>query len=149
MRGDARLALTAALLTGVACKRQPPEPPALKVAAAADLAFAFKELGDAYFRTTGQRVVFSFGSSGLLERQIAEGAPFDVFAAASVSFVDDAIAAGACMPGSKALYATGRIVVYAAPSAPAPPAALADLADPRIRKIAIANPDHAPYGRAA
>src|ERR1700692_4689741 len=82
------------------------------VAAAADLAFAFKDVGDAYEKSTGQKVVFSFGSTGLLEKQIAEGAPFDVFAAATVSFADDAVAAGACLPDSKSLYATWRVVVF-------------------------------------
>src|SRR5271166_4704522 len=68
----------------------------LKVAAAADLSFAFKDVGDAYEKATGQKVVFSFGATGLLEKQIAEGAPFDVFAAANVSFADDAARSGAC-----------------------------------------------------
>jgi molybdate transport system substrate-binding protein len=126
----------------------PPAPP-LEVAAAADLAFAFKDLGARYEKATGEKVVFSFGSTGLLERQIAEGAPFDVFAAASVSFADDAVAAGACLADSKVLYATGRIVLYARPEAAFAPARVEDLADPRVRRIAIANPDHAPYGRAA
>jgi molybdate transport system substrate-binding protein len=93
--------------------------------------------------------VFSFGSSGMLERQVAEGAPFDVFASANASFADDAVASGACLADSRTLYATGRIVLYAANDAPVQPRTLADLTDARIGKIAIANPEHAPYGRAA
>ncbi len=138
----------AACLTA-ACKKGPAAAaPELKVAAAADLAFAFKDLGDAYKKKTGQPVSFSFGSTGLLAKQIAEGAPFDVFAAANVSFADDAIKSGACAAESKALYATGRIAMWTKTGA-APPKTVADLADPRFTKIAIANPEHAPYGRAA
>jgi molybdate transport system substrate-binding protein len=121
----------------------------IKVAAAADLAFAFPEVGALYEKTTGEHVVFSFGSTGLLERQIAEGAPFDAFAAASASFADDAVASGACLADSKASYAIGRIVLLAGSATPSAPATLADLDDPRFAKIAIANPEHAPYGRAA
>ena len=79
------------------CEARAREP--LKVAAAADLSFAFKDVGDAFEKKTGKKVVFSFGATGLLEKQIAEGAPFDVFAAANVSFVDDAVQAGACLGG--------------------------------------------------
>ena len=120
----------------------------LKVAAAADLALAFREMGDVFEKRTGQKVVLSFGATGLLEKQIAEGAPFDVFAAGDVSFVDDAIGAGACVASSKALYAKGRIVLVTRSDAN-PVRTLADLADGRITKIAIANPAHAPYGKAA
>src|ERR1019366_8092079 len=91
--------------------RAPPRAERVKVAAAADLAFAFPDVGALYEKTTGERVVFSFGSTGLLERQLAEGAPFDAFAAASASFADDAVKSGACLADSKASYATGRLVV--------------------------------------
>ncbi len=133
-----------------ACKHDAPtsnEP--LKVAAAADLSFAFKDLGEAYEKKTGQKVVFSFGATGLLEKQIAEGAPFDVFAAANVSFADDAVKAGACLADSKATYATGHLVLYTTRDAAFHPGSMADLTDARVVKIAIANPEHAPYGKAA
>ena len=123
--------------------------PALKVAAAADLATAFRAVGAAYERKSGQEVVFSFGSTGLLAKQISEGAPFDVFAAANASFVDDVVASGACLAGTEALYARGRIVVYSQRGVVQAPRTLADLREPRFAKIAIANPEHAPYGRAA
>src|SRR6478735_3413238 len=84
----------------------------LKVAAAADLALAFRDVGTAFEKKTGEKVIFSFGSTGLLEKQIVEGAPFDVFAAANISFAEDAIKAGVCDASSKALYARGRIVVW-------------------------------------
>jgi molybdate transport system substrate-binding protein len=130
-----------------ACRHSQPEP--LRVAAAADLSLAFAEMGTAFEKRTGRRVVFSFGASGLLERQIAEGAPFDAFAAADTSYADEAVRSGACRQDTKAIYATGHIVLYQAAGAPFRVTSLADLADPRIARIAIANPQHAPYGRAA
>src|SRR3954469_17579426 len=90
------LVLAFALLVG--CKKRESDAGApLRVAAAADLAFAFKDLGQAFEKKTSQKVDFSFGSTGLLAKQIAEGAPFDVFAAANVSFVDDVVKEGACL----------------------------------------------------
>jgi molybdate transport system substrate-binding protein len=122
----------------------------IKVAAAADLAFAFKDVGAAFERKTGSKVSFTFGSTGQLAKQISEGAPYDVFAAANVSYVDDVVKAGACDPDTKARYARGRIVIWTKKSSGvAAAAALTDLTDARFVKIAIANPDHAPYGRAA
>ncbi len=147
------LPLLSLLLCAPACSRGtstavPDAPVELRVAAAADLARAFRELGTSFERSTGERVVFTFGSTGLLAKQIAEGAPFDVFAAANVSFVDDLARRGAADRETKALYARGRIVVYARPGARAPEK-LEDLARPEYARIAIANPEHAPYGKAA
>jgi molybdate transport system substrate-binding protein len=140
--------LLALTLGGAARAEAPPSP--LKVAAAADLALAFKDIGAAYEKKTGEKVIFSFGSTGLLEKQIAEGAPFDVFAAANVSFAEDAIKAKVCLADSKTLYARGRIVVWwRSDSRLTPPKSLADLGDKRFVKVAIANPAHAPYGKAA
>jgi molybdate transport system substrate-binding protein len=143
------LATACTLAALVGCAKKPAADEPLRVAAAADLAFAFKDVGAAYEKATGRAVVCSFGSTGLLEKQIEEGAPFDVFAAANVSYADEAVAAGACLGDSKSLYATGRVVLFAPGAAPRAPASVADLQDPRIRRVAIANPDHAPYGRAA
>lgn len=120
----------------------------LRVAAAADLALAFKEVGAAFEKQSGKRVDFSFGSTGLLAKQLAEGAPFDVFAAANVSFVDDVVREGACLGETKALYAKGRIVMWSKDPW-ALPKDIKDLEDPKYAKVAIANPEHAPYGRAA
>jgi molybdate transport system substrate-binding protein len=119
----------------------------LKIAAASDLALAWKELGTIYEKASGQKVIFSFGSTGLLAKQIEQGAPFDVFAAANVSFVDEVAKAGACDEKTKAFYARGRIVVWTQKGKPAPKS-LAELADAKYVKIAIANPEHAPYGKA-
>lgn len=120
----------------------------LRIAAAADLALAFGEIKTDFEKKSGKRVEMSFGSTGLLAKQIAEGAPFDVFAAANISFVDDVVKSGACDAETKALYARGRIVVWTK-DASALPKDITGLRDARYARIAIANPEHAPYGRAA
>lgn len=120
----------------------------VRVAAAADLAKAMEDLIVLHRKAAAQEVTATVGSSGLLKRQIAEGAPFDVFFSANVGFIDDLIARQHAAADSKALYARGRIVLWTRDGAVAPPAGLADLTDARFRRIAIANPDHAPYGLA-
>lgn len=134
----------------VACKSAGPthEREHLRVAAASDLTVAFAEVGTAFEKQGGPHVDFTFGASGMLARQVEEGAPFDVFAAANVSFVDEAVQKGACLGDSRSLYARGRIVMWA-DDANRLPADLTELADPKYAKIALANPEHAPYGRAA
>jgi molybdate transport system substrate-binding protein len=139
--------VSTAALALVGCHQDAAQAGPLRVAAAADLVFAFKDVGDAFAKKTGTKITFSFGSTGHLEKQIEEGGPFDVFAAANVSFADQAIAAGACLADSKAIYARGQIVIWT--RGDKAPATLADLAAPGIAKIAIANPEHAPYGKAA
>ncbi|MFS8066476.1 MAG: molybdate ABC transporter substrate-binding protein [Byssovorax sp.] len=142
--------LAAVTLLAPACKREVAVTSAtpLKVAAASDLAFAFKDVGAAFEQATGTPVTFSFGSTGLLARQIAEGAPFDVFAAANVSFADDVVKQGACFADSKAIYGRGRVALWSRRGAPLP-RTLDDLREASYVKIAIANPEHAPYGKAA
>ncbi len=136
-------------LAGTGC-RAPDTPPPVRVAAAADLARAFPEVATAFAAETGQRVDVSYASSGVLARQLAEGAPFDAFAAADVAFADRAIAAGACRADTREPYARGQLALWWRADLPAaPPRTLADLADPRFRHVALANPEHAPYGRAA
>lgn len=144
------LALVASAVVAVSACSKPVtnEKGDLKVAAASDLAFAFKEVGEAFEKKTGRKVTFSFGSTGLLSKQIAEGAPFDVFAAANVSFVDKLVADGAALGETKALYGRGRIVAWTPKDVPAPKS-LEELSDSRFQKISIANPEHAPYGLAA
>jgi molybdate transport system substrate-binding protein len=145
--GNRGVLLSAGLALG-AC-RDGAAPTPLRIAAAADLSSAFPAVGAAYEKRTGTSVVFAFGATGLLERQIAEGAPFDAFAAADVSFADDAVRAGACLADSRQVYAIGHIVLFTRRGAAFRPAALEDLTDPRVKTLAIANPGHAPYGRAA
>lgn len=130
-----------------ACARQPGGR-RVRVAAAADLGRALDELAAALRARTGIEAVITTGSSGLLARQIEQGAPYFLFAAASREYVERVVAAGRCDRATVAPYARGRLVVWTPPGAPAP-ASLADLAAPRFRRIAIANPEHAPYGRAA
>ncbi|MDP1826320.1 MAG: molybdate ABC transporter substrate-binding protein [Archangium sp.] len=126
------------------CRSSAPVP--LRVAAASDLTEAFTELGARFEAETKTKVVFSFGSSGLLAKQLAEGAPFDVFAAANASFVDDVIQAGACDGATKQKYARGRLAAWSLAGALP---SLESIADAGNRRIALANPEHAPYGRAA
>lgn len=136
-------------LTPLSCGRVEHEPSTVRVAAAADLTLAFEELGRAFERHAGERVVFSFGATGLLAKQLREGAPFDVFAAANTAFVDEVVNAGACDGTTQRPYARGHLVVWTRKGGVAPPTTLAELGDARFKRIAIANPDHAPYGMAA
>jgi molybdate transport system substrate-binding protein len=138
----------AAVLAAAGCGNKQASKPQIHVAAAADLARAFGELGPAFEKATGIEPVFTFGSTGLLTKQIEQGAPFDLLAAANVEYADTLIKAGDCNGATKTMYARGRLVVWT-PSNVTAPASLAELADPRFARIAIANPEHAPYGVAA
>ena len=110
---------------------------------------AFREIKPIFEKATGTRVTLVMGSTGNLAKQIEHGAPADVFFAANASFVDDLQTAGAVIPQTRALYAQGRIVL-ATPTKPTVVVReLADLLKPEVRRVAIANPAHAPYGRAA
>jgi molybdate transport system substrate-binding protein len=122
--------------------------PELLVAAAADLAFAFREIGPAFERAHGAKVTLVLGSTGQLAQQIQHGAPFDVFFAANRVFVEDLRTKGAVLAESVEPYARGTIVL-ATQRGRAAPASLRDLARDDVKRIAIANPAHAPYGMAA
>ena len=121
----------------------------LLVAAAADLAPAFAELGRSFAQETGIKVVFSFGSTGMLARQIEQGAPVDLFAAANVAYIEGLERQGLIIPETKTLYARGRITLWTRSAGGLRLERIEDLARPEIRRIAIANPEHAPYGLAA
>lgn len=122
----------------------------LVVAAAADLNYAFKELVAEYEKQTGQSVTLSLGSSGNFYSQIANGAPFDLYFSADIGYPKKLIAAGLAVPGSLYQYATGRIALWVPKGSKLDVArGMEVLLDPAIRRIAIANPKHAPYGRAA
>lgn len=120
----------------------------LKVAAAASLASAFEEIGPAFHNKTGRAVIVSAGSSGKLAAQISEGAPFDVFASASEKYVDEVISAEAAVADTKTIYAYGRVVAWTGDDVE-PVTSIAEVAAGRFEKIALAQPDHAPYGLAA
>jgi molybdate transport system substrate-binding protein len=123
--------------------------PEIIVAAAADLMPAFEELGKLFEQENRVKVTFSFGSTGTLTKQIENGAPFDLFAAANISYVDELEKKGLILPDSKALYATGRITIWVRADSPLQIERLEDLAKSEFEKVAIANPGHAPYGVAA
>lgn len=122
---------------------------ALVVSAAADLMPAFTEIGAEFEKRTGIKVTFNFGSTGQLAQQIERGAPVDLFAAANQSYIDELESKGLIIPETKYLYAVGRIAVWTKPDFSPVPAGVESLADPRFKRLAIANPDHAPYGASA
>lgn len=122
----------------------------ITVAAASDLQFAFQDVGARFEKDTGKHVKLIFGSSGNFFAQIQNGAPFDVFFSADIGYPRRLEAAGLTEPGTLYPYATGKIVLWVPNQAKLDlNRGLQVLLDPGIRKIAIANPDHAPYGRAA
>jgi molybdate transport system substrate-binding protein len=123
--------------------------PEIIVAAAADLAPVFEELGRQFEQETGTRVTFSFGSTGTLAKQIENGAPVDLFAAADVEFVDHLERQGLIVSETKALYGRGRITIWTRADSVLKIERIEDLAGAEVARIAIANPEHAPYGRAA
>jgi molybdate transport system substrate-binding protein len=119
------------------------------VAAASDLLPAFEELGQMFERETGTKVTFMFGSTGNLTKQIEHGAPVDLFAAANIAFIDELNNKGLIIPDTMRLYARGRITLWTRADSPLNLQRLEDLALPDVKRIAIANPGHAPYGLAA
>lgn len=148
-RGWTGAVLLALALTAPAAFAQRP----LTVAAASDLQFALEAVGRQFTTETGDRVTLVFGSSGNLARQITEGAPFELFLSADESFVARLASAGLTRDNG-ALYAVGRIVLFAPHGSPlAVDESLAGLgrllSAGGVKRFAIANPDHAPYGRAA
>lgn len=122
----------------------------ITVAAASDLQFVMKEIAGRFEKQTGTSVKLSFGSSGNFLAQIQNGAPFDLFFSADADYPRKLEAAGLTEPGTIHAYATGRIVLWVPNHSPVKlDQGMNSLLDPAIRKIAIANPEHAPYGRAA
>lgn len=123
------------------------------IAAAADLKFALDDVVAQFQRDTGQRVRVTYGSSGNLARQIAQGAPYEMFLSADEHYVQW-LADRALTHGEGELYAIGRLAIFAPHGSPLrPDERLIHLArrlsDGTVGRIAIANPEHAPYGRAA
>lgn len=123
------------------------------VAAASDLQFALSEAARTFRVETGKEVKLAFGSSGNFTHQIENGAPFELFLSADEAYIERLVAKGFARDAG-ALYAVGRIVLFVPHGSPlkADPT-LADVAaalrDGRLKRFAIANPEHAPYGRAA
>ena len=123
----------------------------LRVAAAADLQFAMKDLGASYQVKTKQSVSVTYGSSGNFFTQIQNGAPFDLFFSADISYPQKLVDAGLAERQTLYTYAFGRLALWALPEEHLHLAekGLSALLDPKVQKIAIANPEHAPYGKAA
>ena len=123
----------------------------LRLAAASDLNFAIKEIVSQYEKDTGNHVQLTLGSSGTFFTQISEGAPFDVYLSADRSYPDQLLDRKLAESGSLFIYGVGRIVVWVPVSSTIDVKKLGmqSLLQPSIRKISIANPEHAPYGRAA
>jgi len=122
----------------------------ISIAAASDLNFAFKELVVEYEKATGNHVKLSLGSSGNFYAQIQNGAPFDLYFSADIGYPKKLEEAGLTVPGSLYRYAVGRVVLWAGAASRLDVSKGLDvLREPGIRKISIANPKHAPYGRAA
>jgi molybdate transport system substrate-binding protein len=125
--------------------------PDLRVAAASDLNFAMQDLTVQFEKQTGHKVDVTYGSSGNFFSQLQNGAPFELFFSADIEYPRKLEAAGLTEPGTLYQYAVGQIVIWM------PAGATVDLSklgwnallDPNVQKIAIANPAHAPYGRAA
>jgi molybdate transport system substrate-binding protein len=141
--------LTSCIISFTACNRSSETRNQIIVAAAADLAPAFEELGRAFEQAHSTKVVFSFGSSGMLAKQIENGAPMDVFASANSEYVDELDRKGLIVPGTRAIYARGRITLWTTKDSPLKIEKVEDLARPEVKRIAIANPEHAPYGTVA
>jgi molybdate transport system substrate-binding protein len=143
--------LLVVVLAGVsACAKAPAIP---IVAAASDVSFALNDVAAQFTHAHGEQVELVFAASGLLTRQIRDGAPFELFLSADEAFITDLAASGHALDHG-VLYAQGRLVLFAPAGSPIVPAQGLDglarvMAGDRAARFAIANPEHAPYGRAA
>lgn len=142
-------ACAAAVLFAVMCVSAPAEE--ITVAAASDLQFALREIAENYQQKTGNTVKLTFGSSGALAAQIQNGAPFDVFFSADASYPETLVKNGNADGKTLTRYARGILVVWVRAGGVLGPLKLwiEPLRSESVAKIAIANPQHAPYGRAA
>src|SRR5580658_4879526 len=145
-----RTTLGIAALIGVACHTAPPAP--LRIAAAADLQFALGDVIKAFLQQHAElRIEPTYGSSGMFYAQLVNHAPFDLYLSADVQYPRKLSEQGSILPGSQFNYADGHIVLWAGNASGVDVARLGmdALRLPAVRHIAIANPAHAPYGRAA
>jgi molybdate transport system substrate-binding protein len=139
------------LLLTIALARNAFAADTIKVAAAADLNYAMKDLADRFEASTGTKVLVSVGSSGNLFSQIQNGAPFDLFFSADEDYPKKLAAAGVMDTATLRTYAIGHLVLWVPNASALDPQKLQMnlLTEPSVAKISIANPQHAPYGRAA
>jgi molybdate transport system substrate-binding protein len=147
-----RLAAVVALGAAAGASRGQAQPRAaapLLVFAASDLGPALAQIVPRFERQAASDVTLVLGSTGMLAQQIRNGAPADVFFAANESFVNDLAAEHLTLPNTAAVYARGRIAIVTLKSSGVRMNRLEDLASAGVRRVAIANPQHAPYGLAA
>ncbi len=140
------------MAAAAACGPGPSRPRArVRVAAAADLNVALGALVDRFRAAHDVEVAVSYGSSGVFYAQLLNQAPFDMFFSADLEYPRQLAARGLTVPNSEFSYAVGRLVVWTPVSSPfdVEHLGLQALADSRVLHVAIANPEHAPYGRAA
>jgi molybdate transport system substrate-binding protein len=124
---------------------------AVRIAAASDLQFALDDLASRYQKQTGRKLSLIYGSSGNFYAQIQNGAPFDLFFSADLRYAQKLVDTHFADADSLFVYARGQLALWAPSDAHRnlSQTGFAALRDPLVQKIAIANPDHAPYGRAA
>jgi molybdate transport system substrate-binding protein len=148
-----RLGLVLLVLLATACGAGASggERTVVRVAAAADLKFALEEVGDVLAaQRPDVELAVTYGSSGTFLQQIGNGAPFDLYLSADLAYPQQLVADGLADEADLFSYAVGRLVLWTLDDARVDlDAGLAALADPRVRQVAVANPEHAPYGRAA
>jgi molybdate transport system substrate-binding protein len=148
----ALMVFTGLLATLAGCTRDKGSQREVSVAAAADLKFAFDEVASEFqTKHPGIKVTPTYGSSGNFYAQLSNKAPFDLYLSADVDYPRKLIDSGLALQPSEFVYAIGQIVVWVPNDSRLDFARLGlkALADPSVKKLAIANPRHAPYGRAA
>lgn len=144
IRNAALLTVIAAVLTPLCTAQE------ITVAAAADLQFAMQQIAARFQQQTGKQVKLTYGSSGNFYQQLSNGAPFDMYFSANLDYAKKLQAAGLTEPGSYYPYARGRIVLWVRNDSKVNlHTGLGAVLDPAVKKVAIANPQHAPYGEAA
>lgn len=145
-----RLLAAALAVTMASADAQRPDSGPLRIAAASDLQAALPELVRLFEGETGTKTSVSFGASGTFVAQVANGAPFDLFFSADLEYPKRLVADGHADADSLYQYARGRIVVWTRnDSGVRLDQGLASLNDARVKRVAVANPAQAPYGRAA
>lgn len=145
LRKPSLIAVPAVLFLSQLCAAQD-----IRVAAAADLQFAMQDIATQFQKETGKSAQVIYGSSGNFFQQLQNGAPFDLFFSANLDYAKKLEAAGLAEPGSYYQYAKGKIVIWVPKESKLDlSSGLKALLDPSIKKIAVANPQHAPYGQAA
>lgn len=123
----------------------------LRIAAASDLRWALEEVGTAFQKQHSVKLQVTYGSSGNFHAQLLNQAPFDLFLSADIDYPKDLVRRGLGVQDSLFVYGIGRIVLWVPKASPIPVEKLgfSALRQPSVRKVALANPKHAPYGRAA